>query len=181
MAAGDVQVIDNTYLSLQGTGGTGTPTNTVRNLSPYIAVCRLQITHVLPGQAYTMGVAGPLRELSDKYDWQLDVEFVTDGWGASELDGYIAEMLKAPLSSRTSGQGGARTGTLNAVVRPNSGSVGAANPQYAGQVILSDWEPLGGSGAINELVRQTRTMMGRGALSRTVSSSVEDDVEDEEE
>ena len=174
MAAGRVQVIDNTFLSLQGTGGTGSnPQNLVRNMSPYISVCRLMITHTVPGVVHSMGVAGPLREVSDKYDWQLDVEFLTDGWGASELDGWIAEMLKAPLSSRAAGGGasarGPRSGTLNAIVRPDAGDRSATNPQYAGAVILNEWEPLGGSGAVNEIVRQTRTLMGKGALVRTTT------------
>jgi len=174
MAAGRVQVIDNTFLSLQGTGGTGqSPQNLVRNVSPYISVCRLILTHVVPGVAHTMGVAGPLRESSEKYDWSLDVEFLTVGWGASELDGWIAEMIKAPLSSRAAGGGassrGPRTGTLKMIVRPDASAVGVANPQYAGSVILNEWEPLGGSGAVNEIVRQTRSLQGKGTLKRTVA------------
>jgi len=147
MAAGDVRVLDNVYVTLNGT-----------DVSAYVASARVHVTHPAVTVPNMFGRPGPLREISDKYDWMIDLEFVTDGWAASELDGVITAMLKPPL--------GSGSGRIALVVQPDGGTRGGSNPSYSGTAILNEWEPLGSSGAINEAVRQTRSFQGAGNLAK---------------
>jgi len=150
MAAGDVRVLDNASVSLGG-----------KDVSAYVASCRLHVTNPPVSVPNTFGRAGPLREVSDKYDWMLDIEFVTDGWGATELDGIMTAMLKPPL--------GSGSGRIACIIKPDGGTTGTTNPSYTGTAILNEWEPLGSSGAINEAVRQTRTFQGAGDLAKATA------------
>jgi len=150
MAAGDIQVLDDVEISFGGT-----------SLEDYVSQVRLQVTNPVVAVPNTFGRAGPLRAVSDKHDWSIEVTFETDGWGGTTVDAVIQKLMQPPL--------GSANGAPEVIITPNGGTVSDTNPSFTGKVAIGEWEPLGGSGTVNERVSQTRTFMGAGPLVKATS------------
>lgn len=84
-------------------------------------------------------------------DWTLTVEFNQD-FAASEVDATLWPLL----------------GTVAAVtVKATSSSTSATNPIYSGSVLVSGYNPVGGS--VGDLATTSVTWQGAGALARATS------------
>lgn len=140
MALGDVIVLDDVSVSLGGT-----------DISAAVATARIHVTYHNVEVPHTMGRNWGPTKTSDKYRWMVDLDIQTDAFGSSNLDGIVSSKLPAPL-----GTGSGET-TLS-ILPTGSGKT------YSGTVSLSEWEPLG-TGTTGEIISQTRTFTGAGALS----------------
>jgi predicted secreted protein len=84
-------------------------------------------------------------------DWSIDVELNQD-FAASQADVTIFPLL----------------GTVTAVViKPVNGTASATNPQYSGNVLVSEYNPL--DGAVGDLATTSVSWPGAGALTRATS------------
>ena len=95
------------------------------------------------GDLFTVNLAG-------LKSWSVSVEFNQD---------YATGKVDATLFSAM----GASTAV---VIRPDTGVVGAANPQFAGNVRLSSYSPI--SGSAGDALTTSPSFTGNGALNRTV-------------
>jgi len=160
MAAGDVIVLDSVSATVKGKASG----DTAHDISAYVSSARITVTHPEVAAPNTFGRAGPLRAVSSKYDWSVELTFETDGWGASSIDAIMTGLMHAPLGPSDSDDSDSeRSGVVEVALGATSGTASATNPVYEGDVLLSQWEPLG-SGQINERVSQTRTLQGAGPL-----------------
>lgn len=84
-------------------------------------------------------------------DWSIDVELNQD-FTAAQADATIFPLL----------------GTVTAVViKPVNTTVAATNPQYSGNVLVSEYNPLDGS--VGDLATTSVSWPGAGALTRATS------------
>lgn len=84
-------------------------------------------------------------------DWSVDIEFNQD-FAASAVDVTIFALL----------------GTVVAVaVKPTSGAISATNPEYSGNVLVSEYNPLDGS--VGDLATTSVSWPGAGALTRDIT------------
>ncbi len=84
-------------------------------------------------------------------DWSVDLEFNQD-FAASAVDVSIFSLL----------------GTVVAViVKPVNAAVAVTNPQYSGNVLVSEYNPLDGS--VGDLATTSVSWPGAGALTRATS------------
>lgn len=84
-------------------------------------------------------------------DWSVSLEFNQD-FAAGEVDATLWPLL----------------GTNAAVVvRPTSAAVSATNPQYAGDVVVSQVNPI--SSGVGDLATTSITWQGAGELARTTA------------
>lgn len=84
-------------------------------------------------------------------DWSVDLEFNQD-FAASAVDVSIFSLL----------------GTVVAViVKPVNAAASATNPQYSGNVLVSEYNPLDGS--VGDLATTSVSWPGAGALTRATS------------
>ena len=151
MALGDVFILDDAFVEIGGT-----------DLSDAVKQCKLTVSHTEVSTPHTFGKSGAVTAVSEKYTWSLDVDFVTDEFGAGGVDAIMTALMPAPLGASTT------QGKAAIEIRPDSAVVSASNPKYTGNVIIGMWEPLGG-GAVGEIVTQTRTFQGSGDLTRATA------------
>ena len=150
MAAGRALVLDGAQIQI----GASTAN---QNISAYIPQCMIHSENLLVTTPHTFGQDGPIAEVSAKYNWSVQLEFVTDDFGASTIDGIMRGLMRAPMGSST-------TGRAAISIIPKAGTGGTAeNPTFSGTVLIDQWDPLGG-GNVGEIVRQTRTLTGVGTL-----------------
>lgn len=84
-------------------------------------------------------------------DWSVDVEFNQD-FAAAQADATIFPLL----------------GTVIAVqVKPVNDAISATNPQYSGNVLVSEYNPLDGS--VGDLATTSVSWPGAGVLTRATS------------
>lgn len=84
-------------------------------------------------------------------DWSVDIEFNQD-FAGSAVDVTLFPLL----------------GTVVAIkVRPTTAAIGATNPEYSGNVLVSEYSPLDGS--VGDLATTSVSWPGAGALSRAVA------------
>lgn len=84
-------------------------------------------------------------------DWTLDLDFNAD-FAASAVDQTIWSLL----------------GTSVAVtVKPTSGATAATNPQFSGNVLVTEYSPV--DGGVGDLATTSVSWPGNGALSRATS------------
>lgn len=84
-------------------------------------------------------------------DWSVDLEFNQD-FAASAVDVTVFPLL----------------GTVTAVVvKPVNTTTSATNPQYSGNVLVSEYNPLDGS--VGDLATTSVSWPGAGTLSRATS------------
>lgn len=84
-------------------------------------------------------------------DWSVDVEFNQD-FAASAVDVTLWPLL----------------GTVTAlIVKPVNTTTSATNPQYSGNVLVSEYNPLDGS--VGDLATTSVSWPGAGTLSRATS------------
>lgn len=84
-------------------------------------------------------------------DWTLDIDFNQD-FDAAKVDATLWPLL----------------GTVTAVtVRPTSAAISATNPEYAGPVLVTEYDPL--DGKIGDLAGGSVSWSGAGALARNVA------------
>lgn len=84
-------------------------------------------------------------------NWSVDIEFVQD-WAASEVDATLFSLVGT---------------TFTVVLRSDSATVGATNPEYSGTGILESYPPLDNS--VGELATTSVTIQPAGTLSRATS------------
>lgn len=120
------------------------------DLSDHVAECRLDYTAEAPddtasGDNTRSRLAGGLK------DWTLTITFFQD-LAAGEVDATLFSLV----------------GTSVAVeVRSSTAAVGATNPKYTGNAILTNYQPAGGS--IGEAQRAPVTLQGTGDLTRATA------------
>lgn len=160
MPFGDVIVLDNAHIEVEGT-----------DISVTVAQVRLQVMHVVAQSPHTMQRRVQTAEASRNYSWTVELDFVTDTWGANSVDDVFADIMWPPLGP-VSGTPPMPTGDAKAsiIIRPDAGDADDDNPQYSGTILVDQWEPLG-DGTATEIVRQTRTFSGVTALVVTTDSS----------
>lgn len=84
-------------------------------------------------------------------DWSVDIEFNQD-FAGSAVDVTLFPLL----------------GTVVAVkIRPTTAAIAATNPEYSGNVLVSEYSPLDGS--VGDLATTSVSWPGAGALSRAVA------------
>lgn len=84
-------------------------------------------------------------------DWSVTIEFNQD-YAASEVDATLWPLLGT---------------TTTVVVKPTSSAVSATNPSYSGSVLVSGYNPVGGS--VGDLATTSVTWQGAGALARATA------------
>lgn len=90
--------------------------------------------------------------LSGLKDWSIEVEFNQD-FAAANVDATLFALVgAAPFAIK---------------VRPTTAAISATNPEYQGNCILSDYQPLGGS--VGDLATASATFMGDGDLTRATA------------
>ena len=87
-------------------------------------------------------------------NWSLDLEFNQD-FAASEVDATLFPLVGADPFAVT--------------IKPTSAAIGATNPSYQGNAILTSYTPL--QGAVGELAKATVRLKGTGTLARVVTGS----------
>jgi predicted secreted protein len=84
-------------------------------------------------------------------DWTLDIEFNQD-FAANAVDATVWPLL----------------GTSTAVViKPTSAAVGATNPSYSGNVLVTEFSPVDGS--VGDLATTSVSWPGNGTLTRATA------------
>jgi hypothetical protein len=84
-------------------------------------------------------------------DWSIDLDFNAD-FAANAVDQTLFALL----------------GTSIAVtVKPTSGTTSATNPQYSGNVLVTEYSPV--DGGVGDLATTSVSWPGNGALSRATS------------
>lgn len=152
MAVGTRIILDNAFVSFAG-----------NDISGYCTRAMLHIEHNETVTPWTFGIDGESRDVATHYRWNLTLDLLTDGYDANTIDKIVTGVMPPPLGPT------AGTGKAAIIVRATGGSAGsssASNPQYAGSVAVSQWDPLG-SGEIGQLIRNSRTFNGDGNLTRT--------------
>ena len=84
--------------------------------------------------------------------WTLEVEFY-QSYYAAEVDATLDPLVGAAA--------------FPLIIRPDSGTIGDLNPQWDGSLLLTDYQPLGGSHG-EELMAPT-SFTGTGTLVRTIA------------
>ena len=84
-------------------------------------------------------------------DWSASLDFNQD-FANNQLDSLMWPLIGTSVA---------------VVIRPDSGPVGAANPQFSGSAILMSYPPLGNS--VGELATGSITLEGNGPLVRATS------------
>ena len=148
MALGDPITLDDPTVTLGGT-----------DISDAVAQAQLTLTHNRVSVPMTFGKSGALHRASSKYTWQVTLDLITDGYGAGTLDGIVTTLMPAPLGASTTG------GVTEIVIKQDDGAVAATNPSYTGDIVLDAWDPLG-SGQAGDIIRNSRTFMGTGDLTK---------------
>ena len=120
------------------------------NLSDHVANVTLETSSdaletTAMGNTYRERIGGGLN------DWSLTLEFQQD-FAASEVDATLFPLL----------------GTSTAItVKATSAATSATNPEFQGNVIVSDYTPL--SGAVDDVATLSVTWPGAGTLTRATS------------
>lgn len=131
-------VLTDAYVSVGGT-----------DLSDHVRQVTLNIT--ADQQDNTAMGATYRSRLGGLKDWSISLEFNQD-FAASEVDATLWPLL----------------GTVAAVaVRPTSAAASATNPEYSGNVVVSQVNPL--SSGVGDLATQSVTWQGSGTLSRATA------------
>lgn len=151
MALGDVTTLDDPSVSVGGT-----------DISDAVASCQFRFTYRLVEVPNTFGAAGPRRRASEKYDFQVTLDVITDGFDAGELDKVMTALMPAPLGASTTG------GLAEIIIKPDSGATAATNPSYTGNIVIHEWDPIG-SGVAGDIIRNSHTFMGAGDLAVATS------------
>ena len=66
------------------------------DISQWVATANLTVTHTTTGVPNTWGNDGPRRRVGDKYDFQLELDLVSDGWDAGDLDAIVTALMPSP-------------------------------------------------------------------------------------
>ena len=147
MAAGTTYILDNPSVDWAGT-----------DISGYCAQAMVAVRHIEVAVPHTYGQDGAQRAVSDHYDWSVTLRLIHDGFGNGTLNKAITDRMKPPLGPATG------TGEAQITIRPGgTGTITADNPSCVGNVVVSEWEPLG-SGEAGTIAQQTRTFNGTGNL-----------------
>ena len=162
MAEGGTLVLDNAEVWV------GTSNTTTTKISGYVASAMLHFEHPEIPTAHTFGQAGQVTSVSEHYTVTVTLDLITDGYDDGELDRIMTAFMRPPLGPPGgTGQFWMRIAPDGADTSTTTTPAGAdPNPAYLGQVVISQWDPLG-SGAVAEIVRQSRTFTGTGNWTRT--------------
>ena len=162
MAEGGTLVLDNAEVWV------GTSNTTTTKISGYVASAMLHFEHPEIPTAHTFGQLGQVTSVSEHYTVNVTLDLITDGYDAAELDRIMTSFMRPPLGP-SSGTGrfwmrvapdGADTSTTTTPAGSGCRSCvsGAGGYRSVG--------PAGQSGAVAEIVRQTRTFTGTGNWER---------------
>lgn len=135
-----------------------------QDLSDHVAQVMIHVEDTGVTETITAGNAWAENTLSGKGRWSVTLDFVTDSYQAAApngLDGMMRELLPPAAGGTATG---AAAVSQEIVIRPDAAAESAANPQRSGQIVMHAWDPLGG-GQVGQIVRQTQTYVGSGALS----------------
>ena len=153
MAAGDTWILDNAEVMVGATAAD-------QDISGYVASAMVHLEHPEVPTPHTFGQAGQRTTVSGHYTVTVTLDLITDNFDAGSLDRIFRAFMKPPFGASTSGEafisiapdGSQPSG-------PTSGT--ATNPSFSGKIVVSQWDLLG-SGAVGEIVRQSRTFTGTG-------------------
>lgn len=85
-------------------------------------------------------------------EWSVEVTFRQD-FAASNVDATLFPLVGAAAFAM--------------IIRPDAGAIGAANPEFTGNALLSTYNPL--TGGVGDVAAAPSTFMGDGALARAVA------------
>lgn len=95
--------------------------------------------------------AGAESHMPGLVKWSADITFNQD-YAASMVDATLFPLVGAAAFA--------------VIIRPSTAAKGAANPEYTGNAILTNYDPLGGK--VGDLITTKPKLVGSGALARGV-------------
>lgn len=131
-------VLDNAFLSVGGV-----------DLSDHVRSVTLSYSAEL--QDVTAMGDDTRNRLGGLKDWSVSVEFNQD-YAANEVDATLFSLVGTSVAL---------------IIRPDTGSASATNPQFSGNAILESYQPLGGS--VGDAHVAPVTFQGNGDLTRSTS------------
>jgi hypothetical protein len=121
------------------------------DLSAYVT--EIAITYEAKDIDSTAGnAAGAESHMPGLLKWSADITFNQD-YAASQVDATLFPLVGAAAFA--------------VLIRPSTAARGAANPEYTGNAILTNYNPLGGK--VGDLITTKPKLVGSGALSRSVA------------
>ena len=85
-------------------------------------------------------------------DWSIEVQFRQD-FAASNVDATLFSLVGAAAFA--------------IIIRPDAGVIGATNPEFTGNALLTSYNPL--SGGVGDVAAAPATLMGDGVLARATA------------
>lgn len=181
MAQGDTIFLSDSDIwvgAAFGTSGQGID----KQISGYVATGMLHLEHPEVPTPHLFGLLGQQTSVSPHYSASMTLDLITDGWAAGGLDDIITSHMRPPLGPemgngrmwvwvRPGGVTGdeawpaGRVRSVQPTPNPQNyvgrGGPSVAYPVYIGQVVVSQWDPLG-PGVAGEMIRQNRSFTGHG-------------------
>lgn len=134
-------VVTDAFVSLDGT-----------DVSEWVASLTFEV-NVDTQDTTTMGTNGWRDRLGGLKDFSVSIDALTD-FAASQFDSVIWPLAIA-------------RDPVALIIRPTSAAVGTSNPQFAGNVIVTQYTPL--SGGVGSVAGGSFTLEGAGAMTRTTA------------
>jgi len=135
-------VVTDAFVSLGGT-----------DISDSVASLSFEV-NIDTQDSTTMGTNGWRDRLGGLKDFTVSIDALTD-FAASELDSVVWPLAIAAVP-------------VALIIRPTSAVVGTSNPQFAGNVIITQYTPL--SGGVGSLAGGSFSLEGAGQMVRTTSA-----------
>ena len=131
-----------------------------KDISAAVTRAKLMVEYIELEAPPTSGTKGIRNEVASQYRWSVEINFLTDGFGADTIDSAIRSYMHPPFGPATNN----RKGKAEIALRFRDEDVSADNPEYSGTITIGNYEPLGGAADIPSIVQQTRTWKGTGDL-----------------
>jgi hypothetical protein len=108
------------------------------------------LTYDADAKEFTASGDGTREYLPGLKQWSVSLEFNQD-YAANDVDEELFPIVGTEVAF---------------ALKPTSAAISATNPEYQGQVIVTSYQPLGGS--IGEVVMAPVSLQGTGVLTRDV-------------
>ena len=132
------------------------------DFSDYVSLIMIHEEETAVTESIVAGQEWAHNTPSGKGRWSITVTFEFDGYAANQFETMFNSLLPEPL-------GASSNPTVQPfIARPSAGAVSADNPQRAGNIVLSNFDPFG-AGQVGQTVVFNATFPGDGALTRTTS------------
>ena len=119
MATKQRYILDDPYMEV-GVAGSGS----LIDISDFVNKSQITVTYVVAEGRHTFGGAGLVREISNKYSFDVMVNFETDSYGDGTINAIWGALMLPPF--------GAGTGKVDFSITPSSGDIEKDNPAFRG-------------------------------------------------